>query len=179
LIVSQNPSDTQSLALRLRHGAADVAAVREEAARRAIKVELQLDVSQQVSGVQRTMRMEAWGLWALAALLGFGSVVILGQALVRMALTESVDDETLQALGASRSLLFATGMVRAAFVAVVGTVLAVGVAVVASALTPVGFARTAEPDPGIRIDTAVLFLGGALVFALVLLVSAPAVWIAA
>ena len=69
-----------------------------------------------------------------------------------------------------------TSMVRALVVAVLGTALAVVIAILASPLMPIGPARVAEPDPGISIDGAVLLAGGALVFVSVLVIALVPAW---
>ena len=67
-------------------------------------------------------------------------------------------------------------MLRAAFVGAVGAAIAVGVAIAASPLMPVGLARDVEPSAGVRVDPVSIALGwlGTLLF--VVLVSLLPAW---
>ncbi|HYB86123.1 MAG TPA: FtsX-like permease family protein, partial [Streptosporangiaceae bacterium] len=56
----------------------------------------------------------------------------------------------------------------------VGAVIAVGIAVAASPLMPIGPARSAEPSPGVEVNLAILGAGFALIAAAPLLVVLPA-----
>jgi MacB-like periplasmic core domain len=60
-----------------------------------------------------------------------------------------------------------------------GALLAVTIAIAASAATPIGYARLAEPDPGIEVNLAILAAGFAAVALLPLALVAPAAWRAA
>ncbi len=67
-------------------------------------------------------------------------------------------------------------MLRAAMVAVLGGLLALVLAIALSPLTPIGAARTAEPDPGLRLDTFVLGVGVVAVVLAVLALAAIPAW---
>jgi hypothetical protein len=82
----------------------------------------------------------------------------------------------LSALGMTRGGLLALAAARLALVTVAGAVIAVGIAIAASPLMPIGAARLAEPQPGIDLDPLVLGAGFAAIILLPLVVlAAPAI----
>ena len=86
-------------------------------------------------------------------------VAILGQALAREMLARGDELPTLRALGMSRAALTSVSMAKAVLVGAGGAAAAVGVAVLASPLMPLGLARIAEPEPGLAADWLVLGIG--------------------
>jgi ABC-type lipoprotein release transport system permease subunit len=126
-----------------------------------------------LSEVERAVHVQAAALWVLAGLAGIVAFLVLVQAFARQAFTQSVDYPVLRALGMTTRELAQVSLARAASIATVGAVLAVGVAIALSPLAPVGsLARKAEPDPGVSVDVLVIALGGAA--ALILLIAAAA-----
>jgi hypothetical protein len=118
---------------------------------------------------------ESSALLAFALVTALAVIVFVGQALVRQARREAVDQQVLVALGASRRQLVAGASLRAAPVAVAAALLASVVAFLSSVVTPVGVARLAEPARGLWFDPWVTVVGGAAVVLLVLLcLSVPA-----
>jgi predicted lysophospholipase L1 biosynthesis ABC-type transport system permease subunit len=113
------------------------------------------------SDVQAVNRVPVVTLWTAAGLLALAAVAILGQALAREMLARGDDFPTLRALGMSRGSLMAVSMAKAVLVGAGGAAMAVGVAVLASPLMPLGLARIAEPDPGFSTDWLVLGIGAA------------------
>ena len=138
--------------------------------------ELNLIRSQQAANVQRSIHLQAVALWLLGGLLGLVTLGVLGQLLARQAFVEAAEHSTLRALGMTRGQLWASGMVRASTIGMVAAGAGVGLAVVASPLTPIGTARVAELHPGVTVDPWVLILGAAATLALVVAVSAWPVW---
>ena len=96
--------------------------------------------------------------------------------MARQSFLDSVDYPALNALGFTRRQLFESAMLRAALVAVLGGLLAVVLAIALSPLTPIGAARTAEPDPGLRVDGFVLGVGVVAVVLAVLALAAIPAW---
>jgi hypothetical protein len=90
-----------------------------------------------------------------------------GQALSRQAALWTVDQPKLHALGLSRRQRFATLLLPAVLVAIVGAAVAAGLAVLASPMMPTGFARRVEPDRGFAADWLVLGPGFVAVVILV------------
>jgi len=84
------------------------------------------------------------------------ALLVVGQALARLVTSDARDGAELEAIGATRVQRATTAAGRALGVTVLGAALAAVVAVVASSLFPLGPARLAEPDPGLRVDTLVV-----------------------
>jgi len=114
---------------------------------------------------------DALRLFALvAAIAGF---LVVAQALLRMVALDARDGRTLFALGTTRAQRASTLAARAVIVAVAGAAIAAALAFAVSPIFPIGPARLAEPEQGLRLD-AVAMLLGAVVLALALLV--PVAW---
>jgi hypothetical protein len=164
-------------ALRLRHGAADVAAVDRALARLAPGENAgSVPLAAQAANTERSIHLQAVALWLLAGFLGAIGVLILGQLLVRLSFVEASDCAALRALGMSRHQLMAVGVGRAAAIGAVAGGLTAALAFAISLLLPVGLAGVAEPHPGLDADGLVLALGG-LTTALVTIAGAsPSAW---
>jgi hypothetical protein len=91
------------------------------------------------------------------------AVLVVGQAIWRRLQADGTDAERLSGVGVTHRQRFAAAMARVAATAVVGSVLAVLLAVALSPLTPIGDARAAEPDLGVEFNIAILAVGGLLV----------------
>jgi FtsX-like permease family len=135
--------------------------------------------SGEVAATERAISPEAVALGIFAALAGVITLAVAGQLLHRQLTLDSDEFPILRAIGMTRVSLFAVSMARLALVTVVGAVIAVAVAVVASPLMPIGAARLAEPQPGMQADLSVLGAGLIAVAAAPLIVLAPAAWRAA
>jgi MacB-like periplasmic core domain/FtsX-like permease family len=129
----------------------------------------------QTPKVQRSIDVEATALRLLAGLTLLALLLVVGQALVRQAFLEARDDRVLRALGFTRSQLAGLVIARGLAIAVVGAVVAVVVALLGSPLMPIGLARTAELEPGLSFDGAVVGLGAIAILALMAVLS---VWAA-
>jgi FtsX-like permease family len=164
-------------ALRLRHGAADVAAVDRALARltRGLNA-ASVPLAPQAANTERSIHLQAVALWLLAGFLGVIGVLVLGQLLVRLSFVEACDCAALRALGMNRRQLMAVGVGRAAAIGAVAGGVAVVLAFAISPLLPLGLAGVAEPHPGLDADGLVLALGG-LTTALVTVAGAsPSAW---
>ncbi|MFN2615140.1 MAG: FtsX-like permease family protein [Actinomycetota bacterium] len=107
---------------------------------------------------------------------GAVALLLIGQALARHIFVASADYETLRAVGLSPRALLLVVMIRVGVAIIAGAALAVGFAIAASPLSPIGAARLAEPSPGLAVNVAVLAIGGAaIVLALFAVVMIPAV----
>ena len=103
-----------------------------------------------MTATERGIRPEAVALAIFAALAGLISLAVLGQLLARQLALDSAEFPVLRAFGMTRRSLLALSAARLALVTVAGAILAVAIAVAASPLMPIGAARLAEPDPGVR-----------------------------
>ena len=148
---------------RLRNGADDGRAV-EAAAREIFAGEEGLEIthsSEVDERIEASIDVIVGALLVTALLAAVAGLVAIGQAFARHASLERDGQADLAALGMTRRerrVALALGLVPAI---VGGVALAAGLSVLASALLPVGIARRAEPDTGIRVDGMVLVLGTA------------------
>jgi ABC-type lipoprotein release transport system permease subunit len=168
------------LMVRLHRGARDTDAFLAELERlgldEGVSVTIQRDLA---TGVDRSLHTQAVALRLLALLAAVAGALIVGQLLARLTFLESDDHPVLTALGMRRGERFALGLARAATIGLAAALVAVVVAVIVSPLFPTGLARTAEPEPGLDVDAAVLGLGAlGLAMVVVLLATWPA-WRAA
>jgi hypothetical protein len=159
----------QALAVRLHHGTASAPSFKQGVERIAGGAFVPFDAfgnltarSIQHRATDRSIHLLAVALWVLAALAVTAALLVVGQALLRSARLGTADDGTLRALGCSDEQLTIVRTLLGAFVALGGGVLAAGLAIALSPVFPLGLARTAEPDPGVRVD-AIAVLGGAIV----------------
>jgi hypothetical protein len=153
---------TEFVAVRLRHGTADMPAFQREV-RQLLGPRTPVlsgsDTDDAHRRVGQATHLEAIALLVFAALVGLAALVLIGQALSRQVAFDAVDHPTLAALGLSRFQRAAVPMIRAVLVAVAGALLAVALAVALSPFTPIGLARHAEIHPGVSVNVAVLAAG--------------------
>src|SRR5256884_4591963 len=123
---------------------------------------------------QGAIRPQAAALAVFAALAGLIALAIIGQLLSRQLVLDSAEFPILRALGMTRSRLTVLSLARVAIITTAGAAAAVGVAIAASPLMPIGPARAAEPSPGIEVNLAILGAGFAVIAAAPLLMVAPA-----
>lgn len=174
------PQNEDAPYVRLRRGAADIDAFIAGARAIAPNVDIPVRGPRHVAGVQKVLRYDVSALWILAGVLALTALLILGQAIARQLWLEGGSTGPLRALGMSRSQLVGADLLRAATSGLIGAVVAVGVAIAASPLTPRGLARLVEPDPGVALDLPVLILGALGTFLAAVLVSVvPAIRVTA
>jgi ABC-type lipoprotein release transport system permease subunit len=163
--------------VRLRRGAADIPAFRKAVEALAPDEAIAFQTLP-VTAVKadRAVRPSVGALTIFAIVVVLTGLLVVGQAFTRQIFLESVDAPSLRALGVTRAQLFATAMVRVACVACIGALLAVFLAIAFSPLTPIGVARTAEPNPGVRVDGVLLALGALTVIVAVLALAALPAW---
>ncbi len=115
-----------------------------------------------VDGVTAAVDVVVIALGVFALVAGAAGLLVLIQAVARQVGAAGGEDETLAAVGLSRTERAVATSLPLVGAAVSGTVLGVIGAVALSPLFPLGVARRAEPDPGLRVDP-LLLLAGALV----------------
>ncbi len=125
------------------------------------------------AAAQRDIRPEAAALAIFATLGGLIALAVGGQLLNRQLILDSAEFPVLRALGMSRSRLVVLSLARVAIMTTAGAVVAVGVAIAASPLMPIGPARFAEPSPGIDVNLPILGAGFLIIAIAPLLVLAP------
>ncbi|HEV2069544.1 MAG TPA: FtsX-like permease family protein, partial [Acidimicrobiales bacterium] len=119
------------------------------------------EVAPLTGSLRQLMRMQATALGIVAAAIGTAGLVVVGQALRRS--TSGDDDHVFAALGLTRAQRVVVVSVPLAVAVALGAVVAIFLALVASAAFPMGEVATVDPDPGVRRDTTLLLGGGALV----------------
>ncbi|HTD50970.1 MAG TPA: FtsX-like permease family protein, partial [Acidimicrobiia bacterium] len=117
------------------------------------------DPATEAGGAQDAIDVLTIALWILAGVVAVAGAVAIGIVLTREVALPSFDQETLRALGLTRSQRRAISAPRTFLVAAGGALVAALGAAAASGLFPIGVARIAEPTPGLRIDWPVLTLG--------------------
>jgi hypothetical protein len=170
------------LAVRLQHGQADLPRL-QASLRRLYGGQAQAQGAEAsegdkaiTAGTRRAIALESAALAAFALLASVAALLLVGQTLGRQIRSEAAESPILRALGMTRGQLAGVAVVRAAPIAVAGSVLAVAGAVALSPATPLGVARRTELDPGVAVDPPVLAAGAALVAAGVLACAVLAGW---
>lgn len=121
------------------------------------------------SNLEQATTFESRAALAVASVAGLAVVLFLSQAVSRQGRAESSDVPILLGLGMTRRQLLAAGVARWLPIAVGGAAVAIAATLGASILGPVGLARRAPWEPGVRADALVLVVGAALTAALILL----------
>jgi hypothetical protein len=158
--------------VRLRPGTAAAAERQLDALGRGRQVSV-LSLDGQDRDVNRSTHLGAVALWLLAGLLAVVAVLVLGQLMARQITLDAIDYPVLHSLGMTRRQLAVLAVLRCAVIGAAGAILATGLAIALSPLTPIGLARTAEPAPGFAYDTLVLV--GALA-GITVIAAALALW---
>lgn len=166
---ARNRAGWENAAFRLEHGAADIPRLRVDLERIAGKSIDVWDYDAGYDHVDDLARHEAGFLAAFGAAALIAAVVLVGQAIGRYAAAGTAELETARALGMTPRQVMLAATVNPVLAGALGAVLAVVVAVVASRWFPIGLARQAEPDPGVRVDWVVLPAGLAVIVLLVVL----------
>jgi hypothetical protein len=106
--------------------------------------------------LERAVEVQARGLSILALAAGLAVAVALGQLLTRRVRPTTEERQRLTAIGYTSRQLNAGATARGAVVSLSGTVIGALIAVGASPIFPLGFVRSIEPDPGMRVEVLVL-----------------------
>jgi hypothetical protein len=138
-----------------------------------------VSLSGEAAATERAIRPQAVALALFAGLAGLIALAVIVQLLGRQLTLDSAGFPVFRALGMTRPRLVALTLARTAAVTGAGGLIAVGAAIAASPLMPIGAARLAEPSPGIEVNIAVLAVGVALFSLVPLALLVPAAWRAA
>ncbi len=150
-----------SFGLRLAHGNADVPKVEKEIIRllpRGTTYTFHV-TSVGEAQVERSSKPEAIALGVFGGIAGLATLLIVGLAIGRGIGAQGDDLDALRGLGAGPLTLtwdVAFGVLGAT---VIGAIVAVGVAIALSPLTPIGPARQVDAHPGFTTDWTVLVSG--------------------
>lgn len=113
--------------------------------------------------VRRALGPQATALWVFAAIVAVAGALLIGHVITRHVALVSDRFVSLRAIGVGRRKLVALTAIESLLLALVAYAIAVPMAVVASALFPIGTAGVAEPDPGVAVNVAIMGSAG-LVF---------------
>jgi hypothetical protein len=155
----------------LRHGSADMGALRHDVNTLIAPGAPVLDVDAASRRVTTTLTVETTALLLLAGASLLGGGILVAQLLERSASTIADDETALRTFGMSRNHLgLATGLSHLIPTGAAAPV-AFGFALLASERFPVGLGRHIDPDVGYHVDWTVIGPGIVLASALVLLAS--------
>jgi hypothetical protein len=112
-----------------------------------------------VARVEEAVKPESIALAVFGGIAALVALVVAGQSLSRQLRTGDEDRQVLRALGAAPSATMADGLIGVVGAVVVGSALAVAVAVGISPVAPLGPVRPVYPGAGIAFDWTVLGLG--------------------
>lgn len=142
-------------------------------------VEIAMVGDEFAADVENSLGPDAQTLWLLVALGAAATAIVLGQAIGRQVQSESADLGALRAMGFTNRDLAAVGAVQGAVIGATSAAVVVAIALAVSPLTPIGRARTIEPDPGFRFDPVVVLGGAALIAVICFVAVIAASWFVA
>lgn len=168
-----------SALVRLRGGEADLPQFRRDVVRVSNgRTDIEVwNLPGELRNVQREMAFEA------RCLLGFGiaafvaAVFLVGQAVSRYSAASTVELRALRAVGVTPGQTLMAAVMPPVFAGVVGALLGVAGAYLASQYFPIGTARIGEPSPGFSADWLVFAPGLVLVPLLVATGALGAAWL--
>lgn len=128
------------------------------------------------AAVQRAIDPMTSALWLFTAVVAIAGLVLVTQAIARRIFAAAADDSTLRTIGFTARSLMAASMLEVAAVATAGGALAFVGAFALSGRFPIGPARIAEPQPGMRFDAVVLVLGALALTGVIVGVAAWPAW---
>jgi len=135
-----------------------------------------VNLTAQQAATERAIDPAATALALFAALAGLLGLAVLGPLIGRQIILDAEDFRTLRTLGMTPGQLLGLSLARAAAVTTGGALLAVGIAVAASPVMPIGAARLAEPDPGVEVNLALLGVGLVVIAVAPLVLILPVAW---
>jgi len=147
--------------LQLDHGAGDVPGVEQEVIHLlppGATSEFHV-TARVVSEVELALRPESVALGGFGAIAALVCLVLGAQAVSRQLRGADEDRRVMRALGAGPAATVSDGLIGALGAVVLGSLVAVGVAVGLSPLSPLGPVRPVYPDRGTTFDWTVLGLG--------------------
>jgi hypothetical protein len=166
------PGNIVYLGVQLRRGAADVAAV-ERRWNSTERYFTDFQVAGQLQAqADQSIRPEALALGVFGGIAALAALLLAIQLVARQLSAREHDLDVMRAVGANPATTGLDGLLGILGSVLVGSVLAVGVAVALSPLFPIGPVRAVYPDRGVNADWTVLCVGFAL---MVVVIGAAAV----
>ncbi len=112
-----------------------------------------------VPTVQQAILPEATALGVFGAIAGLSALLIAALMIGRLVRVGADETETLRALGATQATMLGDELVGVFGAILIGSMMAVAVAIALSPLTPLGPVRPVYPDSGVAFDWTVLGFG--------------------
>jgi ABC-type antimicrobial peptide transport system permease subunit len=166
--------------VRLRHGAADMPALRAVVAQvNRAAPNISMPISPTDDGLRKATNANGPlvdGLWIIAALAALVGILLTAQSLGQSLATRSDDHAQLRALGATRHQRVALEVGTLVIVGLAAGLLAGLLAYLLSPVTPIGAARDAEPHPGFSLNLALTATAIGLTLAGTVMAALPALW---
>ncbi len=162
--VSPGAAVPEAYALQLQHGGLDVPAVEQAIVRllpRGATAEFHV-TSRVVTNVELALKPESVALGGFGAIAALVCLILGIQAISRQLRWVEDDRRVMRALGASPAMTAGDGLIGVLGAAVLGSVVAVAVAVGLSPLSPLGPVRPFYPARGFAFDWTVLGIGVAV-----------------
>ncbi|HUP75211.1 MAG TPA: ABC transporter permease [Acidimicrobiales bacterium] len=113
--------------------------------------------------VQDALRPQLVAVWLLAGVLFIAGLLLAAQAIGRQIVANNRDLSDLRALGMTPHELGWLGVLQGWTVSTAAAVVALVVAWLSSAFTPLGTTHDFEPEPGLRFDATTLVFGSVLI----------------
>jgi hypothetical protein len=114
-----------------------------------------------VAKAERAIKPESIALGVFGGIAGLAALLIAAQLIGRQLHLGASDLDTLRALGADPAMSMTDGLLGIIGAVVLGSIVAAGIAIGLSPLSPLGPVRTVYPTPGVAFDWTVLGLGTA------------------
>ena len=122
--------------------------------------------AQMEAEAQQSIRPEALALGVFGAIAALAALLLGVQVIARQLGARERDLVVMRAVGADPATTALDGLVGIVASVLVGSIVAVGVALALSPLFPIGPVRPVYPDPGLNADWTVLGVGFAVLFGL-------------
>ncbi len=165
--------------VRLRGGEADVEKLRVDVARVTGRSDIDVwNLPEQARAAQRHVAFEARCLVAFGAAAFVAALFLVGQAITRYAAASVSELQTMRSLGMTPGQAIVAAAAGPTISALVGGVLAVIAAYIASGWMPIGSAALSEPAPGRSADWVVIAPALPAMIVLVAAGSSVAAWLA-
>jgi ABC-type lipoprotein release transport system permease subunit len=159
--------------LKLKHGETDIPQLRRDLARISGRTDIDIwDMADNYRNLNHNPQFDARSLTAFAIAALVAALFLVGQAIGRYASGSAAELDTARALGMTPRQTVAASTIAPGIAGVLGAAIAVVGAGIASRRFPFGVAKWYEPDPGIRLDWAVLLPGLAVIVLLAVLAAA-------
>ncbi len=167
------------LGVQLRGGAADVPAV-ERRWNSTERYFTDFQVTAQIEAeAQQSIRPEALALGVFGSIAALAALLLGVQLIARQLGARDRDLVVMRAVGADPATTALDGLIGIVASILVGSVVAVGVAVALSPLFPIGPVRPVYPDPGVNADWTVLGVGFAALFGILAAAAVAIAWLEA